>query len=68
MSQVRFEESLGAEGTLEAGQRVTLSGTSCRAVDDTTLECMNDDAGFTISGSDRMIETTSEPLGTYFVE
>lgn len=65
---VLFEESPGAEGTLEAGQRVTLSGTSCTAVDDTTLECMNDDAGFTISGSDRMIETTTEPLGTYFVE
>ena len=65
---VLFDESPGAEGTLEAGQRVTLSGTTCTAVDDTTLECTNDDAGFTISGSDRMIETTTEPLGTYFLE
>lgn len=65
---VLFEESPGAEGTVEAGQRVTLSGTTCTAVDDATLECTNDDAGFTISGSGRMIETTTEPLGTYFVE
>lgn len=65
---VVFEQSPGAEGTLEAGQRVTLSGTTCTAVDDNTLECTNDDVGFTISGSDQMIETSTEPLGTYFVE
>lgn len=57
-----------AEETLEPGQQVSLDGTTCAAVDASTLECTNGEFGFTISGPDRMISTNTEPIGGVFVE
>ena len=63
-----FEGIPAAPASLMAGQQVSLNGTTCAAVDEATLECTNGDAGFTISGSERLITTQGEPIGAYFVD
>lgn len=63
-----FEGISAAPANLMTGQQISLNGTTCAAVDDSTLECSNGDAGFTISGPDRLISTQGEPIGAYFVD
>lgn len=43
------------KGKLNPGEKVSIDGITCGAIDDTTLTCADDGASFSITGSDRMI-------------
>lgn len=62
-----FEGAPPAPATLEAGQRVTVGGSTCSVPDESTLTCEYDGASFTLEGAEALISTSEEPVGRYFV-
>lgn len=61
---VHFE----AEDSLEPGEWFEFGHVTCAAVDDSTLTCTVDGEGFTLTGKEALISTTTEPNNDDFVE
>lgn len=60
--------SAEAEDSLEPGEWFEFGHVTCAAVDDSTLTCTVDGEGFTLTGKEALISTTTEPNNDDFVE
>lgn len=48
-----------AKAKLNPGEKVTIDGVTCGAIDASTLECRDDGASFTVEGSERLISVNA---------